>query len=103
MASTLTFLVSRKGRGVKSTVVSDAIIKIGNDPRSQLCLEDEAVSLMHAVIEVDGEASATLIDLGAPIGTWVNGARVNRCKIRPGDEIRIATTHIQVESITEKK
>jgi pSer/pThr/pTyr-binding forkhead associated (FHA) protein len=100
MGLVLTFLVTRKGRGAKSVAVSDAIIRIGNDPRSQLCLDDEAVSLMHAVIEVDGDASATLIDLGSPIGTWVNGARVNRCKLSAGDEIRVATTHIQVESIT---
>ena len=53
---------------------------------------------MHAVIEVASPADITLIDLGNEPGTLVNGQRVNKCKIRPGDQIQIGSTLIQLES-----
>src|SRR6185312_14828039 len=51
-----------------------------------------------AVIEVAGPNDITLIDLGNEPGTMVNGQRVNKCKIRPGDQIQIGSTMIQLES-----
>src|SRR5438105_4758936 len=52
---------------------------------------------MHAVIEVAGANDITLIDLGNEPGTMVNGQRVNKCKIRPGDQIQIGSTMIHLE------
>jgi hypothetical protein len=52
---------------------------------------------MHAVIEVASPADITLIDLGNEPGTLVNGQRVNKCKIRPGDQIQIGSTLIHLE------
>ena len=94
----LTFVVVRRERVVRTATLSDPIIKVGTDPRSQLALDDVAASRMHAVIEVTGP-EATLIDLGSEIGTWVNGARVNRCKLREGDEVRIGTTLLRVDKV----
>src|SRR5438552_1233725 len=52
---------------------------------------------MHAVIEVAGANDITLIDLGNEPGTLVNGQRVNKCKVRPGDQIQIGSTMIHLE------
>lgn len=93
----LTFIVQRRDRVVKTLTVSAPVIRIGSDERSQLRLEDEGASLMHALIEVGDQA--TLIDLGSTSGTWVNGARVNRCRLHAGDEIRIGASLVQVEKI----
>jgi pSer/pThr/pTyr-binding forkhead associated (FHA) protein len=93
----LTFVVQRKERVVRTTTIAAAVIKIGSDVRNQLHVDDEAASLMHAIIEVAAEP--TLIDLGSETGTWVNGARVNRCRLRAGDEIRVGSTIVQIEKI----
>jgi FHA domain-containing protein len=81
----------------RDTIVQD-IVKVGKDPRSHLRVDDELASRMHAVIEVASPGDITLIDLGNEPGTLVNGQRVNKCKIRPGDQIQIGSTLIQLES-----
>src|SRR6201996_6980553 len=81
----------------RDTIVQD-IVKVGKDPRSHLRVDDELASRMHAVIEVASPADITLIDLGNEPGTMVNGQRVNKCKVRPGDQIQIGSTMIQLES-----
>lgn len=93
----LTFVMQRRERILKTTTIAAAVIKIGSDVRNQLRVEDEGASLMHAIIEVADEP--TLIDLGSESGTWVNGARVNRCRLRVGDEIRVGATTVQVQKI----
>src|ERR1700684_2958140 len=81
----------------RDTIVQD-IVKVGKDPRSHLRVDDELASRMHAVIEVASPADITLIDLGNEPGTLVNGQRVNKCKIRPSDQIQIGSTLIVLES-----
>ena len=49
---------------------------------------------------IEGVASPediTLIDLGNEPGTMVNGARVNKCKITPGDQLQIGGTKIVLD------
>jgi len=82
----------------RDTIVQDIVVKIGKDPRSHLRVDDELASRMHAVIEVASPNDITLIDLGNEPGTMVNGQRVNKCKIRPGDQIQIGSTLIQLEN-----
>ena len=73
------------------------IVKVGKDPKSHLRVDDELASRMHAVIEVASPDDITLIDLGNEPGTMVNGARINKCKIHPGDTIQIGSTRIVLE------
>ncbi len=91
--TTLTFTVT-SASGTRQEVVTQDIVKIGKDPKSHLRLDDEAASRMHAVVEVAGVDDITLIDLGNEPGTLVNGQRINKTKIKPGDEIRVAETKI---------
>jgi pSer/pThr/pTyr-binding forkhead associated (FHA) protein len=93
----LTFNVQKKERVVRTTTIAAPVIKIGSDVRNQIRVDDEAASLMHAIIEVTDEP--TLIDLGSETGTWVNGARVNRCRLCAGDEIRVGSTIVQLQKI----
>src|SRR3982751_4737095 len=95
--TTLTFSVT-SAAGARQEVVTQDIVKIGKDPKSHLRLDDEAASRMHAVVEVAGVDDITLIDLGNETGTLVNGQRINKTKIKPGDEIRVADTKITLVS-----
>ena len=93
----LTFGLYEGGQLVRRETVTQDIVKVGKDPKSHLRVDDELASRMHAVIEVASPDDITLIDLGNEPGTIVNGARVNKCKIQPGDQIQIGSTLIMLE------
>jgi len=82
----------------KTLTIDGAAARIGSDERAHVVLDDPEVQPAHAVLEL-GEGSATIIDLGSKEGTRVNDARINRCKLRPGDEIRVGGTLLRVVSI----
>ncbi len=94
----LTFALYQGDQLVRRDTIAQDIVKVGKDPRSHLRVDDELASRMHAVIEVASPHDITLIDLGNEPGTLVNGQRVNKCKVRPGDQIQIGSTLIVLES-----
>src|SRR5215210_6991261 len=94
----LTFALYQGDQLVRRDQIAQDIVKVGKDPRSHLRVDDDLASRMHAVIEVAGPNDITLIDLGNEPGTMVNGQRVNKCKVRPGDQIQIGSTMIHLES-----
>src|SRR6185436_19720395 len=93
----LTFALYQNESLVRRESVTQDIVKVGKDPKSHLRVDDELASRMHAVIEVASPDDITLIDLGNEPGTIVNGARINKCKIQPGDQIQIGSTLIMLE------
>jgi len=93
----LTFSLYQNEALVRRETVIQDIVKVGKDAKSHLRVDDELASRMHAVIEVASPEDITLIDLGNEPGTMVNGARVNKCKIRPGDQLQIGMTKIVLE------
>src|SRR3954470_14026608 len=93
----LTFGLYEGDQLVRRETVTQDIVKVGKDPKSHLRVDDDLASRMHAVIEVASPDEITLIDLGNEPGTIVNGARVNKCKIHPGDQIQIGATRIVLE------
>src|SRR5258705_7158862 len=94
----LTFALYQGEQLIRRDTIAQDIVKVGKDPRSHLRIDDDLASRMHAVIEVAAPSDITLIDLGNEPGTLVNGQRVNKCKIRPGDQIQIGSTLIQLEN-----
>src|SRR3954453_22938045 len=94
----LTFALFQGDQLVRRDTIAQDIVKVGKDPRSHLRVDDDLASRMHAVIEVAGANDITLIDLGNEPGTMVNGQRVNKCKVRPGDQIQVGSTMIHLES-----
>lgn len=93
----LTFALYQGDQLVRRETVTQDIVKVGKDAKSHLRVDDELASRMHAVIEVASPEDITLIDLGNEPGTMVNGARVNKCKISPGDQLQIGGTRIMLE------
>src|SRR5580704_19665206 len=93
----LTFALYQGDQLVRRDTIAQDIVKVGKDPRSHLRVDDDLASRMHAVIEVASPNDITLIDLGNEPGTMVNGARVNKCKIHPADQLQIGGTKIVLE------
>src|SRR5262245_3358553 len=94
----LTFALYQGDTLVRRDTIAQDIVKVGKDPRSHLRVDAGLASRMHAVIEVANPSDITLIDLGNEPGTLVNGQRVNKCKVRAGDQIQIGSTLIVLES-----
>jgi pSer/pThr/pTyr-binding forkhead associated (FHA) protein len=98
--TTLTLSVAKGSQQPRTVSLEGPVVKLGSDPKNHLALDDHAARAMHAVIELGEEGGATIIDLGSDVGTWVNEARVNRCKLQVGDEIRIGSTLLRVDALT---
>lgn len=67
--------------------VREGSTRIGRAPECELVLDSREVSRVHARIEA-WEGVYRLVDEGSSNGTYVNGRRVRRREIRPGDVIR---------------
>lgn len=81
---------------LKEELLSQPVIKIGKLASSTLRLEEETVSRMHAVIEVDAAGVPRLIDLGSTRGTTLNGTRIDRATLKSGDQIRFGDSRVVV-------
>lgn len=71
-------------------------IVIGRLPECGVVLGDTNVSRRHAEVALD-DGEVVVTDLGSTNGTFVNGRRVTRATVRPGDELSIGTSRLRVE------
>lgn len=82
----LTFSIYRGDEHLRTVTLHQDVIKIGRLRSCLLRLEGEGISRLHAVIEVNS-GKVEIIDLGSSSGTIVNGKRIDRRKLKPGDEV----------------
>lgn len=68
---------------------------IGRGEKSSTRLTDQQASRVHCLLEVDG-GKFLLRDEHSSAGTFVNGERVERCELRPGDVIRVGQTELRL-------
>lgn len=95
---TITFHVyDDQNQLLRSETLDQDVIKVGKLPSSHLKLEDESVSRMHAVIEVQESGEAWVVDLGAFGGTYLNGKKINKAKLTDGDQLRFGDASVLVE------
>jgi hypothetical protein len=92
----LVFRIHRGGDFISEVTLSQPVIKIGKLASSHIRLEDDAVSRMHAVVEVSATGTASITDLGSSRGTHVNGQRISKVELRSGDRIDLGDTRIDV-------
>lgn len=92
----LTFRIFKGDQLLREERLSLSVIKLGKVPSAHLKLDDETVSRMHAIIEVNGPGDVSIIDLGSTKGTFVNGQKVNKAKLQTGDTIVVGETRIEL-------
>jgi hypothetical protein len=86
-----------EGAGAGATVgLSERPLLVGRASPAGLQLDDAEASKEHARIEWTGTGYA-IADLNSSFGTWVNGARVSRCDLKPMDRITIGGTVLVFE------
>ncbi len=93
----IVFNIMEGDQVVSSVTLAENVIKVGKLESSQLRLEDENVSRMHSVIEVNGPDEIHIIDLGSTAGTIVNGQKINKIKLQNGDEVVFGNTRVMVQ------
>ncbi len=86
-------LVLPDGRALS---ISAAPLVIGRLPECAVVLDDTNISRRHAQVAMD-DGAVVVSDLGSTNGTFVNGRRVTRATVRPGDEITVGTSRLRVE------
>lgn len=66
-------------------------LSIGRNRNNQMVLSSRAVSNFHAKIYFE-DGRYMVEDMDSTNGTYINGIRVNKKSLQPGDEIRISET-----------
>lgn len=72
-------------------------LSIGRRPYNDIVLDHVTVSGEHALLEKKG-ADYEFLDIGSSNGSFVNGLRVTRKKLRPGDYVSIGIFQMQLVS-----
>ncbi|WP_397570103.1 FHA domain-containing protein [Schlesneria sp. T3-172] len=89
-------LIPLKGGGAPIQITRDITLVGRQDDLCDICLETTSVSKMHClIIRTDG--LLFIRDLGSTNGTKVNGQRVLRGALLPGDELAFAGEKFRVE------
>ena len=73
-----------------------AALTIGRAEECDLVLRDPGISRLHAEIRQE-ESGFYVVDLGSTNGTALNGLKVDRARLEPGDRIVIGTTEMTFE------
>jgi len=90
-------IFDRTGQHVRSETLTQDVIKIGKLDSSHLKLDDDGVSRMHSVVEVSASGEVFVIDLGSATGTIVNGTRVSKVQVNPGDQLQFGSLTVQLD------
>lgn len=76
-------------------------LRVGRDPGTDLTLTDPTVSKVHARVVVDASGQATVFDLKSTNGSAVNGRRVRRSPLRPGDHLEVGDVPLRLELLSQ--
>jgi len=70
---------------------------LGRSSNATVCIADDDVSRIHATLTLDDKNGWTIKDAGSRNGTWINHAKIEWSKLRPGDLIALgARVRLQV-------
>lgn len=89
------------GAGIKLPIEKQQIV-FGRDENCEVSLDDDLVSLRHAVLEVmlnpaGDQIEYVLEDKGSTNHTYVNDEIISLHRLKDGDVIRIGKTHFRFE------
>jgi hypothetical protein len=83
------------GEGRRSVLSGDHVL-VGRSRECEVVLSDPNVSRRHAELRQNG-GTWEIADLGSTNGVKVNGRRVDRAKLEPGDRITLGVTELIFE------
>ncbi len=95
--------ISGKHKGNEFLLPASGQLYVGRSSEIDLVLMEDMVSRKHAQITVEN-GTVSIEDLGSTNGTFVNGERISKCEINPGDRVLIGTSIMKlVETDSDAK
>jgi diguanylate cyclase (GGDEF)-like protein len=98
--ATLTVLAGPDGGA--SFSMKQLELVVGRSAQADIPLDEASVSRRHAKITREGEGHYMIEDLGSTNGTFVDGRRVRRAPLRPGDRIQVGRACVLRFSIVDE-
>src|SRR5579863_9861503 len=89
--------ISGKYQGGEFPIAADKQIVVGRSSDLDMVLVEDMVSRKHARIAMQGE-QIWIEDLGSTNGTFVNGEKIKRARLKEGDRVLIGTSILKVIS-----
>jgi len=90
--------ISGKYQGGEFPLVKGREIVIGRSSELDMVLIEDMVSRRHASIGVAGD-EISIADVGSTNGTFVNGEKIKKARLKEGDRILIGTSIIKLVSV----
>jgi len=87
--------ISGKYQGGEFPIAQDKQILIGRSSDLDMVLVEDMVSRKHARIAMQGE-QIWIEDLGSTNGTFVNGEKIKRARLKEGDRVLIGTSILKL-------
>src|SRR5271157_2148399 len=87
--------ISGKYQGGEFPIVTDKQILVGRSSDLDMVLVEDMVSRKHARIAMQGD-QIWIEDLGSTNGTFVNGEKIKRARLKQGDRVLIGTSILKV-------
>jgi pSer/pThr/pTyr-binding forkhead associated (FHA) protein len=88
--------ISGKYQGGEFPIQADKQIFIGRSSDLEMVLVEDMVSRKHAKITTQGADQIWIEDLGSTNGTFVNGEKIKRARLKEGDRVLIGTSILKV-------
>jgi hypothetical protein len=88
-------VVERGPRAGMAWLIKEGVTTAGRHPDSDIFFDDITVSRHHCRFLSD-DVSLQVEDSGSTNGTYVNGERVDRSELSPGDEVIVGKFHLIV-------
>jgi adenylate cyclase len=83
-------------------VLEKTLVRIGRANHCEVAVNDQLVSREHCHLQQTSEG-LFLEDLNSVNGTLLNGQRITRVLLHPGDKIRVGVSEILLEQLREKE
>ncbi|HLK38157.1 MAG TPA: DUF4388 domain-containing protein [Polyangiaceae bacterium] len=87
--------ISGKYQGGEFPIAAEKQIVVGRSSDLDMVLVEDMVSRKHARIAMQGE-QIWIEDLGSTNGTFVNGEKIKRARLKEGDRVLIGTSILKV-------
>jgi hypothetical protein len=94
--------ISGKYQGGEFPLKADRDVVIGRSSDLDMVLVEDMVSRRHAKISA-AQGQVSIEDLGSTNGTFVNGEKIKRVRLREGDRILIGTSIMKLISMDESR
>jgi pSer/pThr/pTyr-binding forkhead associated (FHA) protein len=81
-----------------SREIDRPVLSLGRSRDCDVTIDDPSVSRRHAELHRE-HAGYAIVDLDSTNGTQVNGEKVSRAKLQPGDRITLGQTELRFEQL----